>query len=680
MNRRISNLDIVKTLLFPLRRWNLRESSQKTFLSLAFFCLAALNLFFFIFLVARTIRLPSLVLMSPFLDWTAWVASGSGFAWICFTVAGSKAKRILRLGGLIFAGSVLQVLPTALPKHEPLLVISSLGGVLMSLAVIASTTICIRDSKEILSISSTRAITLLSKFFLALAIPLQVWSIATMSPLPIPLGHYPEFSAYLAFERLFRLVLPITVALFVSLMTEWLWVPIALRLTAHRVDPKATGCEKTSGASEAKAPRINSWILVGFSLLIGIFLSIYQWSRGYPLGSDAEYYLSVLDRMNVTGFPVTFSTDRPVFFIALYSAGRILGLQPQPLLRLVPMALTVVLVGATYYFTRFVGGSRMTAALATAFAAVSPQVTVGVDYFIVANWLGIPLMMLFVYVFLRSIAQRSVRWTLLTIALSVLVLGLHYFTWLFMILIILGYSVLSLLEKRFPSRRDAMFCLVVILGCIAVLIPVIIFAYVVGGELLLGLRVVEGMRLFLAEATPANFIAFLLNRERVYSYFATEHYAIPLLYILTLTGFATLSRSKSDGTRIVKSWLTVCSIGILIVPYNEWWRFLYMIPFGTLAAFGIVAALQRVGLNDSLRAVTVSKDSLYPTGLQLALLFMLGATLTSSILPSWILLSSLALTALVESLQPEEGWRGTAFLLIAFLLLEQIARAIWALI
>jgi len=225
-----------------------------------------------------------------------------------------------------------------------------------------------------------------------------------------------------------------------------------------------------------------------------------------------------------------------------------------------------------------------------------------------------------------------------------------------------------------------MFCLVVILGCIAVLIPVIIFAYVVGGELLLGLRVVEGMRLFLAEATPANFIAFLLNRERVYSYFATEHYAIPLLYILTLTGFATLSRSKSDGTRIVKSWLTVCSIGILIVPYNEWWRFLYMIPFGTLAAFGIVAALQRVGLNDSLRAVTVSKDSLYPTGLQLALLFMLGATLTSSILPSWILLSSLALTALVESLQPEEGWRGTAFLLIAFLLLEQIARAIWALI
>jgi len=671
----------VKALLFPSRRSNVEESSHKIFLSLSFLSLAALNMFFFILPVARTIGLPSLILMSPFLDWAAWVASGSAFAWTCFAVAGPKARWIPRLGGLVFAGSVLQVLPAAFPKHEPLLALSSIGGVLMSLAVIASTTICVKDSKEILSISSVKATTLLLKFLFALAIPLQIWSIATMSPLPRPLGHYPEFNAYTAFERLFRLILPITVTLFVLLMTEWLWLPLVLRLTAGRMDPRAAGRNETSDAGETKILRMTSRLLVGFSFLIGIFLSIYQWSHAYPLGYDAKYYSSVLHHMNTAGLLFAFTTERPFFFIFLFSAGRVLGLQPELLLRLVPVALTIALVSATYYFTRFVGTSRMTAALATAFAAVSPHVTVGVDYFIVANWLGIPLMMLFLYMFLRSVTQRSVPHTLSTIALSAFILGFHYFTWLFMMLVTFAYLVLNLLEKKPSDRRAVIFCVVVISSCIAVLIPALLFSQIVGGGPLVGLRLVEDMvQLFLTEATPMNFVTFLLSLERVYSYFAIEHYAIPLLYVLTLIGFATLSRSKSEGTRIVKSWLTVCSIGILIVPYGEWWRFLYMIPFGTLAAFGIAAALQRVGLNESMEAATVNREGLYQTGLQLALFFVFGATLISSILPSWILLSSLALTALVEFLRPEEGWRGTVLLLIAFLLLEQIARAIWALI
>ncbi len=421
------------------------------------------------------------------------------------------------------------------------------------------------------------------------------------------------------------------------------------------------------------------WRLLALaSLLIAIFVSGCRWFRGYPLGDDAKYYSLILQRMDVAGVYEALSTERPFLFLGLYAIEKALGLGAVILLRLLPLALSIILVAATYYFTRFVTRSESVAALAAMFAAVSPHVTVGAEYFIVANWLGIPLMMLFLYGVLKSVEKRSPSWLLFTIVLSSLTLAVHYFTWIFMIFVVLAYMLLSLLENRPHFRRDIRLFAAIIFGCVAPIVPALLAAYVVGGGLLTSLQLVKHMMgLFLTQATPVNFIDFLMNRERVQSYFSREHYAIPLLFLLALIGSVELRALKTDRGRLVRSWLIASCLGVLTVYYNEWWRFLYMIPFEILAAFGVTLALRYSGLHEKAETSTTAGHGSLKTMIQLALFLAFGILLTSSTLPSTLLLLCPAIAALTELIDPFKEERVRAdFLIVTFLALEQTVRAL----
>jgi len=667
-----------RSFLAGLTKLGVEAHSRRFLSSLAFFSLAALNVFMFTPHLAGTFRLPSLVLMSPFLDWTVWVASGSAFAWICIALARSEMDWLLYLGCLALAGSVLQVLPTVLPKYGPLLTLGWVGGFLMSCATVVSTLACVRRSREVFSIPSARAAGLFLKSLFALVIPLQIWSIATMSPLATASRDFPQLNVFEALGELFRLLTPVTVVFFVLLMTVWLWCPLITRLARGRLCRGTVQRLATAGGAQA----FECWrLMVGFSVLVGIFVSSYQWSRGYPLGYDARFYSSVLHGMKATGPQAAFSTERPFLFLVLYSIQSVLGLEPPLLLRLVPVGLAIILVVATYFFTRFVGGTERTSAIAAAFAAVSPRVTVGVEYYLIANWVGVLLMMLFLWAFLKIVSQRSVLWALSSIAVSGLVLGVHYFTWIFMILTVVGHLALKMLETRFSRLREMAFPIAEVLGCIAVLAFALLFVSLVGGELLASLRLAEHMAMrFLTTATPMNFVAFLLDQERISVYFGAEHYAIPLLYVLALVGFVRLNGVAGEKARIVRSWLIVSCVGVLLVRYNEWWRFLYMIPFETLGAFGFTALIERVGLVDDIREMRVGGDNLPLMGLLLVIFFLFSTVLMFSSVPSSVMLLSLVAVAFVELRSPlRQGWGGTIYLLVTFLFLEQLARALWAL-
>jgi hypothetical protein len=627
---------------------------------------------------ARVLGLPALVLFSPYWDWSVWIVSGNAFAWVCLALTKPEARWMLYLGLLTMVGSVLEILPTVVPDHGPLMAVSWLGGVLMSLAVIASILISVRNPR-VFSISSATAARLLFTFFFALTIPLQVWSIATLTPLPRAPRDRPLFSVFLGFEKLLGLLLPITVISFVLLVTEWLWFPLVAKVTAglwHGI----LGGNRTPLVDKGKSSSFGWIILVGVSSLLGAFVSAYQWSRGYPLGPDARYYSFVLRRMDALGVQIAFSTERPFFFLILYAFEKIFGLEASTLLRLAPVALAMILVAATYLFTKVVVGDEKVAAIAAAFAAISPHTTVGVEYFIVANWFGLVLMMLFLYVFVRTVTRRSVLWAFLTIALSGLVLGVHYFTWLFMIFVILAYFLMSLLGKRFSDRRDMVFCTIVVLGCIAVLIPALFFAYQAGGGTLESLLLVEGMiGTFLTQATPMNFIGFLRDQGRIYSYFGMEHYAIPLLFVLALVGFVKLRFLASDRGRLLKSWLIASCLGILVVPYEEWWRFLYVLPLEILAALGLAAILGYVGLLEKSSQVSTIRDDLTPIALLLLVFFTLGLLLIFSSLSSLLLFLSLVSVILVELRWPSKGWGRIVFVILVSLVLEQVSRALYAL-
>lgn len=546
----------------------------------------------------------------------------------------------------------------------------------MPCAVAASAILCIRNSKEVFSISSAEAVRLTVTFFFAFVVPLQVWSVTTLLPAVRPLRDFPQFNASMAIGRLLQLLFPMTVVLFVLLVTEWLWLPLVAKASSG-LRRGASSCDRTSYVEEPGALSVGWKSLVGFSVLAGVLVSGFQWFCGYPMGDDARYYFVVLRRMGVEGFQVAFSTERPFLFLALHALERILFLDTSLFLRLAPIALSALLVVSTYYFARFVGQSEKTAALATLFAAVSPHVTVGVDYFIVANLLGISLMMLFLYSFRRSVAQRSIRWAVLTVALSGVTLGLHYFTWLFMIVVLVVFFLLGLVEMRSGDQYDRRFSVLLISGTIAVVVPAILVVSLVGGGLLDSLRLAEHMiRMFLAEATPMNFFAFLTNRERVYDYFAREHYAIPLLYGLALIGFVRLRRLGTSRERLVRSWFIASCVGLLMVRINELWRFLYVVPLEVLAAFGLVAVFGFAGL-DRFEEGGDDKPRLRRIGLQLSVYVFFGIMLGLSTLPSSILLLCPGIIGLVELLCPSKvRLSETMFLLVAFLALEQVLRVL----
>jgi len=549
----------------------------------------------------------------------------------------------------------------------------------MPSAVVASTVMSVRNSVELFSVPSLEAARLLVKSFFTGVIPLQIWSIATVWSYTIPSTGYPRFDSLLFYERLLELLLPLTTLLFVLLVTEWLWLPAVVKITNRRTVNDSLGLGETLDKERGNSSF--DWrLLTGFAVLVGVLISSYQWSRGYPLGQDARYYAYVLGRMDSTGFQIAFSTERPFFFLALHVIEKIFGLEPSLLIRLVPIVLASVLTIATYSFTKFVAGKRQVAALAAVFAAVLPHVTVGVDIFIVANWLGIPLMMVFLHVFLKSISQRSVPLALLSIVLSGLTLGMHYFTWLFMMLVLVVYLLLSLIERRFFGAGHIFFSVLVFLGSLAVLVPALFFIYLIGGGMIASLELALHMiGLFLSQATPMNFVSFLLNPERIYNYFGREHYAIPIVYALALIGSVRLDSSRTNETRLLRAWSVSCSFGILMVQYDEWWRFLYMVPFEILAAFGLIAMLRYVGSKEKLGAFSEKKRVL-STGLQFAVFVILGVLLAFSAIPSFVLLLSFGLFALFEFLFPfEQGWGETSFLLVAFLALEQICRALYAL-
>jgi hypothetical protein len=289
---------------------------------------------------------------------------------------------------------------------------------------------------------------------------------------------------------------------------------------------------------------------------------------------------------------------------------------------------------------------------------------------------------------LRSVARKSIPWAFLTVLLSALTLGAHYFTWLFSMAALLIYLLLRLIERPSPGKRDMMFSVGLVVACIAVLAPALFFAYAVQGGPFASVELVQNMiGTFLIRATPMNFITFLLSREFAYNYFGSartapfyywgrEHYSTTLMYLLAIVGLARLVSLKGDRCRLVKSWFIASCLGTFIVYYNEWWRFLYMIPLEILAAFGFVTIIEHVRWRE-LTSKSVG-NGLIPVTLLLSAFLAVGLLAFSSV-PSFLILSPLVLIALIEFRRPSSCWEETTILLVMALALEQALRALYVL-
>jgi hypothetical protein len=352
-------------------------------------------------------------------------------------------------------------------------------------------------------------------------------------------------------------------------------------------DPRLT---MKSALKHEKGSR--QWMLVTLAIASGIIVSTFRHWMGYPLTGDANYYLSTLEQTNMLGIQSILSTDRPILFLILESVRNSFSIDTMQLLAYLQPFLTSTLVVSTYLFTRQCLKDETVAILSAFLASTSPHVTIGVSYFIVANWFALALMMLFYVCILRSLESKSRRWAISSVTLSWLILGIHFPSWCFCILTLLGYAVINHLTRNRSPYESSSSLVKIIAGCLSVALPTVIIGLIMSETCLSIQSALSRALAVLAKVTPLNIVHFLKDDALLSSYFAFGGYATPIMYALALIGFCGLYRMRDSRARLILIWASVASIMLLVIPKFEQWRLLYMMPLETLAAFGLLYSLK----------------------------------------------------------------------------------------
>jgi len=177
---------------------------------------------------------------------------------------------------------------------------------------------------------------------------------------------------------------------------------------------------------------------------------------------------------------------------------------------------------------------------------------------------------------------------ILAVVLSWLILGIHFPTWLFAVLILIVYSFISFRKVRPLSQAVRFLSVKIAMVSLLAVLPIFLVSLVNPEMSATFQDAWSKVGTNLAQVGPLNFAHFLQDEVRLSSYFAKGSYAIPLTYALSLFGLYRLYRIREDHAQLVLSWTMVSTVGILVIPRVEQWRLLYMVPMEVLAAEGVI--------------------------------------------------------------------------------------------
>jgi len=513
-------------------------------------------------------------------------------------------------------------------------------------------------------VSLTVLFTASVSLFFSLIIPLQVWIVLSAFLPPLP-GSFSISQLYNAYNVILPSVYLLTTALLLLLTCGWVWVPLVDRWTNDHKPNES----RSSLILEPEVRNQRLWLIVlAFSIVVSALISSYQWIQGYGLAGDSHYYSDVLRGMDTNGPGYALSFDRPILFLCLYAIKTILRLDPTLLLRLSLPTLSIFLVVSTFYFVRHASGRVDVAGYAALIAAVSPHLTVGTDAFLIANWLGLCLLLVFAYSFLKSMINPKI-WAPIAAAVFVLILGVHFVTAIFVSVVVICFFLLRVLEKRAVNRFGLMIC-----GFLFVAFGILIVFIMPNFNWLE--EQASSLVVLLDQASPANLVEFLTNQFILYHYLGMGHFAVPILYLLGILGYVGVSRSKDNEHGWLKSWLIVSSLGFFVAPYAEWWRFLYFIPLEILAAFGLLELLSYLK-RDCAVAATVRANSV-DLAVALTTFTILGFALAVLSAPLiLIVLSPIVILLIGRNKVFPFNVSGVTTLFVTSLILEEIARALY---
>jgi len=430
------------------------------------------------------------------------------------------------------------------------------------------------------------ALRLLSSFFSPLLV-LEVWAVGSLLPVVWIASRRQSFDMVGLIEGAEVGLYPYTIMVFVLLATQLLWLPIIVKwgTASSRASLELTASVRVMSRNQRTSRNAALCVL---AIAVGILVCSYRLILGYPLTGDVQYYMSILREMDRLGVAHALSTDRPLLFLVLHSVRACLSIEVEALLNYLQIVLTCALTSSTYLLIDFCLKDERLAILSTFLASISPHVTVGIRYFIIGNWLALILLMLLFFALLKSREAESQRWAFLAIVLSWLILGFHFPTWLFAILVLVVYSLMSLRKVKLLSQAWKFLPVRITIGSLLAIVPAFLVSMVVPEMSATFQDAWSKIVANLSQVGPINFVHFLQDEVLLSSYFAKGSYAIPVTYALSLFGLYWLYHIREDNVQLVLSWMMVASLGILVIPRVEQWRLLYMMPIEVLAAEGVI--------------------------------------------------------------------------------------------
>jgi hypothetical protein len=597
-------------------------------------CLESLHIFLFLLISVNYFWRVSLVLASPGLDWAAWVISGAIVGILNYQVFHRRSKMISRIALAALLGSGLTAASMIIEPLRSVSVMMLPGAALMSGGIVVVTWLQLQMSEQLLGVASGHAAVWLLSYLLLPLLFMEVRAVGSLLPIVRTASRGLFFDTLGFIEGTEIRLYPYTVVLFALLALQPLWLPIIVWLDK----PSLRACLPSTApvrVASSKRRNLRYALLLVSVVFVGILVSSYRLILGYPLTGDAQYYLSVMRQMDRLGAAHALSTDRPLLFLALHSVRVCLSIEAEALLNYLQIMLTGALAASTYLLIDSCFKDERLALLSAFLASISPHVTIGIGYFVIGNWFGLILLTFFYMAVVRSQEAKSHRWAVLAVALSWLMLGIHFPTWMFAILVLITYSLISFRKVELISQAQKFLPVKIAVGALLAVLPAFVFSLVIPEMSMIFQNAWSRIMASLVRLGPLNFASFLQDEILLSSYFAKGSYAIPLMYVLSLFGLYKLYRIREGHTQLLLSWMMVASIGILVVPKFEQWRLLYMMPIEILAAEGVLYTLMSVNLLKESR-VSKGKAKVWLRGIG----FVMGLLLCGAI-PLFVSASSL---------------------------------------
>ena len=532
----------------------------------------------------------------------------------------------------------------------------------------------VSSSEEFFRISSGHSVVIFLSSLLWPPLIMAVGSVGSLIPVVRALIGRSPLNVCGYFEGVSIRLFPYTIVLFALLATQILWLPILTKVELKdrraRQEPTAT-----EGNALRQPVRLHYWLHVILPVAIGLIVSSSRLLVGYPLTGDAHYYLSVFQQMDRYGMGSSFSTDRPLFFLLMYSIRACLSIEAETFLKYVQVILTAALVVSTYLFVSCYLKDERLAILSALLASVSPHVTIGIQYFIIANWLAMILMIIFYAAALKAVGSGSRSWFCCTIALSWLMLGIHFPTWVFATLVLVAYTFIS--WRMNLSGRGNVRLIGITIGSLAAILLVFAVGFVAPGASTSLQDSWSRAMAILTQMTPLNLGHFFQDDVLLSSYFAYGSYATPLTFTLALYGLYRFYKVHKEPVRLVLSWTAIASLGLIFIPSPEQWRLLYMMPLEVLAAAGFTQVLKTVGLLRESCTIRIGKK-MWLRGTALAVMLLVAGATTLNISAPLLLLisgSTVAGWILLHDLSYEQTRQIAATETVLLYVLVSVARA-----